>query len=57
MLGGTLVCMFPPSIPKIAAEFVSPEEVRAKLLVNYNVEILTEHQIGMLLRVSEGTKE
>jgi hypothetical protein len=55
-LGGALVCTSPHIIPKITAEFISPIEVRKKLLVNHNVEILTEQQIGMLLRVSQETE-
>jgi hypothetical protein len=58
VLGGmALVCTSPQIIPKITAEFISPVEVRSKLLENHKVEILTEQQIGVLLRVSEGTKE
>jgi hypothetical protein len=57
VLGGALVCTSPQIIPKITAEFISPAEVRKKLLVSHKVEVLTEHQIGMLLQVSQGTKE
>jgi hypothetical protein len=57
VLGGSLVCTSPQVIPKITAEFISPVEVRSKLLINHKIEILTEQQIGMLLRVSKGTKE
>jgi hypothetical protein len=57
VLGGALVCTSPQIIPKITAEFISPVEVRSKLLVENRVELLTEQQIGVLLRVSNGTKE
>jgi hypothetical protein len=57
VLGGALVCPSPQIIPKIISEFISPVEVCSKLLVNHNVAILTEQQIGMLLRVLQGTKE
>jgi hypothetical protein len=57
VLGRAMVCTSPQIVPKITAEFISPVEVRSRLLVNHKVEILTEQQIGMLLRVSEGSKE
>jgi hypothetical protein len=57
VLGQALVCTSPQIIPKITAEFISPVEVRSKLVVNHKVDILTEQQIGILLQVSERTKE
>jgi hypothetical protein len=58
VLGGALVCTSPQIIPKITAEFISPLEVRSKLLVNHNnIEVIAEQQIGVLLRVSQRTKE
>jgi hypothetical protein len=57
VLGQALVCTSPQIIPKITAEFISPVEVRSKLLVTHKIDILTEHQIGILLRVTEKTKE
>jgi hypothetical protein len=57
VLGGALVCTAPQIIPKITAEFISPVEVRSKLLVNNGVELLTEQQISVLLRVTKKIKE
>lgn len=57
VLRGALVCTTPQLIPKITAEFISPKQIRNKLLVNHKVEILDEQQIGVILNISEGTKE
>ena len=55
VLGGSLVCTAPQVIPKITAEFISPEQVRGRLSTNYEVEILDEKQIGMVLKISDKT--
>lgn len=49
-LQGGLVCTDPQSIPKLAAQFVSPESVRIALLKE-RVQILTEQDIGYILKV------
>ena len=53
LLGGNMVCTCPQIIPKITAEFISPELVRNKLSENYEVQILDEEQIGVVLNISK----
>lgn len=53
-LRGALICTEPQRIPKIAATFISPEEVRANLLLEKDVQILREKNILSLLNI-EGT--
>ena len=54
-LGDGLVCTCPQIIPKITAEFISPLEVRNRLLKNYDVQILDEEQIGVVLNIGKET--
>ena len=51
-----LVFTNPTLAPKIAAKFVSPEEVRFCLLKqeDENVQLLTEEDIGYLINISVG---
>jgi hypothetical protein len=51
-----LVFTNPTLAPKIAAKFVSPEEVRASLLKgdDENVQLLTEEDIGYLINITVG---
>eukprot|EP00026_Physarum_polycephalum_P003518 Phypoly_transcript_03531.p1 GENE.Phypoly_transcript_03531~~Phypoly_transcript_03531.p1 ORF type:complete len:802 (+),score=106.01 Phypoly_transcript_03531:131-2407(+) len=46
-----LICINPQVIPKIMAEFISPESVRNKLVTNHRVEILDKGEIGAVLSV------
>ena len=55
MLGEGLVCTCPQIIPKITAEFISPLEVRNRLSKNYDVQILDEEQIGVVLNIGKAT--
>ena len=48
-----LVCTRPQIIPKITAEFISPLEVRNRLSENYDVQILDEEQIGVVLNIGK----
>jgi hypothetical protein len=52
-----LICVSPQVIPKITAEFISPESVRHKLLRKHRVTIMNKSQIGAVLEVSEENKE
>ena len=54
-LGDGLVCTCPQIIPKITAEFISPLEVRNRLSKNYDVQILDEEQIGVVLNIGRDT--
>jgi hypothetical protein len=52
VLDDNTVCTDPTIIPKIAAEFISPTEVRNKLLLSKGkVEILSEGDIKCLLKI------
>jgi hypothetical protein len=54
MLDDNTVCTDPTIVPKIAAEFISPPEVRDKLLFSKGkVEILTEGNIKCLLNIKD----
>ena len=55
MLGEGLVCTCPQIIPKITAEFISPEAVRNRLSENYDVQILNEEQVGVVLNIGKAT--
>ena len=55
VLGDGLVCTCPQIIPKITAEFISPLEVRNRLSKNYDVQILDEEQIGVVLNIGKET--
>ena len=55
VLGDGLVCTCPQIIPKITAEFISPLEVRNRLSKNYDVQILDEEQIGVVLNIGKAT--
>ena len=55
LLGSSLVCTCPQILPKITSEFISPEAVRNKLTENYNVQILDEEQIGVVLNIGKET--
>lgn len=49
------VCTNPTIIPKIVANFISPEEVRVKLFKERNIEILDEDNIKCLLNIDESS--
>src|SRR3978361_242040 len=51
-----LIFTNPTLAPKIAAKFVSPEEVRFRLLKgeDENVQLLTEEDIGCLININVG---
>ena len=55
VLGESLVCTCPQIIPKITAEFISPLGVRNRLSKNYDVQILDEEQIGVVLNIGKET--
>ena len=55
LLGGSMVCIRPQIIPKITAEFISPLDVRKRLLTSYQIEILDEQQIGVILNICKET--
>ena len=57
LLEGGRVFTNPTLAPSIAAKFVSPEEVRARLLRKDGVQILTEKDIGSVLRIDTGKQE
>jgi hypothetical protein len=57
LLKNDLICIKPHLIPKITAQFVSPKDVRDKLLVTHGVEILDKSHIGALLEIQEQNKE
>lgn len=46
-----LVCTDPTLIPKIAAKFISPEEVRRQLLKKGVIQILDKDEVGNLLDI------
>jgi hypothetical protein len=48
LLDDDTVCSNPAIIPKIASKFISPEEVRAQLLTNEEITLLTENEISCL---------
>lgn len=52
VLADGLVCTVPKVIPKIAAKFISPADVRAKLLDSKAVEILEAKEIGVVLQTA-----
>jgi hypothetical protein len=56
LLHNGLVCVTPQVIPKITAEFISPEAVRHKLMTKHGVTIMNKRQIGAVLEVAEGDK-
>lgn len=59
ILKGGLICTDPQQIVKLAAKFVSPEEVRLMLWKREteNVQILTEKDVGTLLAVPDSASE
>lgn len=58
-LKGGLVCTDPQQIPKIAAKFISPEEVQARLLnrEDENVQILSTDDVGYILNIGSITNQ
>lgn len=58
-LRGGLVCTDPQSIPKLAASFISPEEIRMTLLKNKkeSVQILTAKDVGYLISMPNSDDE
>lgn len=52
-----LVYPNPKVATKIAAKFVSPEEVRTSLLTSDGVEILDERQVGYVLNISSSSNK
>jgi hypothetical protein len=56
LLKNDQVCIDPMSIPKIAAKFIAPENVRLSLL-NFNAPILTLAEIGYLLEIDNQNNE
>ena len=55
-LKGDLICTNPTLVPKIAAKFIAPENVRITLL-NFNTPILTTAEIGHLMEIDQGDNE
>jgi hypothetical protein len=51
LLKNTIIFSNPMFAPQIAAKFVSPEEVRVRLLKEAGVEILTKDELGWLLDI------
>lgn len=53
-LKGNLVCTDPQLVPKIAAKFVSPEDVQASLLTRdfKNIQILSREDVGLVLNIN-----
>jgi hypothetical protein len=50
------VCVDPTHIPKVAAQFISPENTRLELL-NFNIPILTMAEIGCMLEFDTHNNE
>lgn len=50
-----LVCTYPQLVTKIAAKFISPEEVQMSLLMreDKNIQILSSKEVGCLLNIKE----
>jgi hypothetical protein len=58
LLDDDTVCIDPSIIPKIAAKFISPEDVRTQLLINKEVTpLLNENQISCLLEIHDASNE
>ena len=57
LLQNGLVCLQPQIIPKIMAQFISPEAVRNKYKKKHQIEIMNEKEIGVILAVSEGNNK
>jgi hypothetical protein len=57
LLHNGLVCVSPQVIPKITAEFISPEAVRHKLMTKHRVVFLNKRDIRVVLEVAEENEE
>lgn len=57
MINSDFVCTEPTIIPKIVANFISPDEVRIKLFLKRNIEILDEDNVKCLLNVTNSSDE
>lgn len=56
LLPDGLICVRPPEISQLMAQFISPVDVQASLphIVNGHVEVLTSDQVGRVLTLTQG---
>lgn len=57
LLDKNTVCINPTVIPKVAAKFISPEEVRRRLFKKGDVALLNDRDIRCILRIEDKDNE